>query len=114
MSQHAENNEQATTPVTKTIKNVQIKERDVITAYLTDEMPIAEIAEHYGIDWADMKKVLMDFSIPIRRDGEVRPEPAKPYSISLFYYDRAKKTHSETPPVDPKKASTVVKVDSKD
>lgn len=74
---------------------IHIKERDVRIAYEVDEKPISEVAEVYGIDWTDMKKVLTDFKIAIRRDGEERPEPAKSYKVVLHDYDKATKTHSE-------------------
>jgi hypothetical protein len=72
----------------KTKREVSIKWRDVRIAYEVDEKSIAELAELYDIDWADMKKVLMEYGISVRRDSETRPEPAKPYTIHLVDTDK--------------------------
>jgi hypothetical protein len=72
-------------------REVSIKWRDVRIAYEVDEKSIAELAELYDIDWSDMKKVLMDYGISVRRDGEVKPEPAKSYTIHLVDADKVAK-----------------------
>lgn len=73
-------------------REVSIKWRDVRIAYAVDEKSIAELADEYDIDWADMKKVLMDYGISVRRDGEEKPEPAKHYTIHLIDTDKITKT----------------------
>lgn len=72
----------------KALREVSIKHRDIRIMYEIDEKTIAECAEAYDIDWTDMKKVLTDYGITIRRNGEVRPEPAKHYSIKLVDADK--------------------------
>lgn len=64
-------------------KVVEIKYRDVRIAYEVDEKSVAELAEHYNIEWVDMKKALMDYGITVRK-GEKRPaDAAKAYKVVL-------------------------------
>ena len=69
-------------------KVVSIKYRDVRIAYEVDEKTVAELAEHYEIEWADMKKALMDYGITVRK-GEKRPaDAAKSYKVTLVDTDK--------------------------
>lgn len=96
----SQTNESPVVTGNKTKKEVSIKWRDVRIAYEVDEKSISDLAEHYDIDWADMKKALMDYGISVRRDGEVRPEPVKHYTINLVDTDRIGKTTTPAKPVN--------------
>ena len=69
-------------------KEVKLHYRDLKIAYEVDQKSIADLAAHYEIEWADMKKALRDYGFTIRLK-EVKPEnPPKAYKVILVDSDK--------------------------
>lgn len=67
---------------------VEIGYRDCNIMYNVDRWSVEKMANHYGIEWSDMKKVLRSYGFTIRK-GEVKPpEAPKPYIIDLVDVDK--------------------------
>lgn len=69
-------------------KEVKLSWRELNIAYNVDFKTVAQLAEQYGIEWADMKSALRSYGFTVRK-GEVRPtEPAKAYKVVLTDTDK--------------------------
>ena len=64
-------------------REVAIDFRDLNVMYNVDYKTVQEIAEHYGIEWADAKQALRDSGITVRINEPKPSEPERPYVITL-------------------------------
>lgn len=69
-------------------KQVNLSFRELKIMYLVDGHSIQKMADHFSIDWQDMKQALRDYGFTIR-SGEQKPtEPTKSYIINLLDSDK--------------------------
>lgn len=69
-------------------KEVKLSWRELNIAYNVDFKTVNQLAEQYGIDWADMKQALRDYGFTVRK-GEIKPDqPAKNYKVILTDTDK--------------------------
>ena len=64
-------------------KTVVIDYRDLNVMYNVEFKTVAEIAEHYGIEWVDAKQALRDSGITVRINEPKAAEPERPYTVTL-------------------------------
>ena len=64
-------------------KEVKIPFRECKIMYDVDLKTVAEMAEHYNIDWTDMKSALRQYGFTIRKNEPKPAEPVKNYKIVL-------------------------------
>ena len=76
-------------------KEVKLNWRELNISYNVDLKTVAQLAEMYGIDWADMKLALRQYGFKVRK-SEVRPDkPVKPYKVILVDTDKIKAVEEE-------------------
>lgn len=64
-------------------KEVSIDFRDLNVMYNVDFNTVQEVADHYGIDWADAKQALRDCGFTVRINEPKQAEPDKPYTVVI-------------------------------
>ena len=64
-------------------KEVKISYRECKIMYMVDMKTVAEMAEHYGIEWVDMKSSLRQYGFTIRKNEPKPSEPVKNYKVVL-------------------------------
>lgn len=74
-------------------KTVNIGYRDCKIMYEVDGMTVAKMAEHYEIEWADMKKALRNYGFTIRNKEPQPAEPVKNYTVILIDEDKVVKAN---------------------
>lgn len=89
------------------MKQVTISKKDVVMDYNVDinNMSVAQMAEKYGVEFKEMKKVLKFYNITVRKN-EAEPAPkAKEYEVFLTDLN---KTLEQLEAEAPKKEKEVV------
>ncbi len=72
----------------KADRTVEIPYRDCKIMYEVDMKSISEMAEHYGIEWSEMKNSLRAYGFTIRNKEPKPTEPVKGYTIKLTNPER--------------------------
>ena len=70
------------------LKEVKIPYRDCKVMYEVDQWSIAKMADHYGIQWDDMKKAMRGYGFTIRLHEPKPTPPPKNYVIELVDTDK--------------------------
>ena len=69
-------------------KEVKIPYRECKIMYDVDLKTVAEMAEHYGIEWTDMKSALRQYGFTIRKNEPKPATPPKNYKVVLVDTDK--------------------------
>jgi hypothetical protein len=74
------------------VKKIAISKKDVVMDYNVDinNMSVAQMAEKYGVEFKEMKKILKFYGLTVRKN-EAEPT-AKPKDYSIVLVDLGNKT----------------------
>ena len=69
-------------------KQVELTYRELKIAYEVDLKSVTELANHYGIEFADMKAALRSYGFTIRKNEPKQTPPTKDYEVVLVDTDK--------------------------